>query len=61
MSRSVIEYMRFPTENAFKCCAKLRAKYGVNDGVECRIEPSQPLEKADHVVVEVPRLENGHK
>ena len=53
--------MSFPTENAFKCGPKFGAKNGVNDGVEGGIKPAQPLEETDHVVIELPALENGHK
>ena len=53
--------MRFPTENAFECGAKLWTKYGVDDRVEGRIEVAQPQEKGHHVVVELPILENGHE
>ena len=61
MPRSVIEDMGFPTENAFKCGPKFGTENGVNDGVEGGVEKAQPLEEADHVVIEVPVLKNGHK
>ena len=60
MSRSMIENMRFPAENAFKSHTKFRTENGVNNGVQRRVEIAHPLKKGDKVVVEDKILENDH-